>query len=157
MSTMVDESPIVGAKASVGNKVVVRVFANNADGEVVFTHDWKKAQGKKLKGGAIVLPADSGGWELEFQFYDATGGNLEFPDNAEEAMWTVEGKSCPKGKGNGGHITYGAVSKKNGKNAILTVTDDNDGDECDLTFALRFKPDPQRYIYDPEIKNGGKT
>jgi len=139
------------------NTVKVRVFANLADGDVVFTHDWS-ANGSAPEGGAIVLPKRHYDWDFDFHFYDSTGLGLEYEQDADEAIWVHKGNGCPSAKGNGdGHIKFGSVTSKKpgGPRDLLTASDDNQGSPCSLHFMLRFDSDSGKHEYDPEIKNGG--
>ena len=134
------------------NKATVRVFANMVGNDVVFTHDWK-SNGGKAQDPPIVLKNKSGDWDMAFEFHDATGLGLQFASPADDAMWVKQGSGCPSGKGNGGHISFGANPTANG----LSVGNDNSGAACDLHFMLRFTDGQKNYEYDPIIKNGGST
>lgn len=141
------------AEKAVTNRVAVRVFANELDDEVVFTHDWS-ANGGQYKDPPMVLPPGRRDWTITYTLHDFTNCGLQFVGDAEDAMWVQKGLGCPAGPGNGDdHIDFGSVSSQS-----LTVVDDNYGDPCTLTYMLRFKDNssnPRIYRYDPEIKNGG--
>jgi hypothetical protein len=140
------------------NKIVVRVFANDADGDIVFTHDWS-ANGGPPRDGAIDLPRNSGAWDFDIHFFDATGLGLQLEQNADDAIWVRQGKGCPKGKGNGGHLTFGGTTKPKkpgGPLNLLQLSDDNSGAACELHFMLRLDSPRGKYRYDPVINNGGR-
>jgi hypothetical protein len=141
------------------DSVSVRVFANEVDGDVVFTHDWS-ANGGPFEDPPVRLPRGRPDWDLTYRLYDRTGRNLQFPGDAEDAMWVIVSskKQCPTGKANGsGHVSFGNVSSTgpHGRRDMLTVSDDNRGAACTLQYMLRFDPDPEEYKYDPVITNGG--
>lgn len=145
--------PSGGASA---NQIAVRVFANEVEGKVVFTHDWS-ANAQPPQDPPIELPRWTADWTLDFTLYDFTTRGLQFTANADDAMWVHNGNGCPKGKGNGGHVGFGSVGSgsPDGTRNRLTVTNDNSGDACVLHFMLNFEGRQKKYSYDPEIKNGG--
>ena len=150
-----------GVARAATDQVNVRVFANEVDGNVVFTHDWS-ANGGPFQDPPIRLPKFRPDWDLAYRLYDNSGRNLQFPADADDAMWVTKvvgtSNACPTGKGNGsGHMSFGNVSSTgpHGRRDLLTVSDDNRGRGCTLRYMLRFEPDPSQYKYDPEIKNGG--
>ena len=140
-------------------RIRVRVFANEVDGDVVFTHEWS-ANGGAFEDPPIQLPRGRPDWNLTYRLYDRTGRNLQFPAAAADAMWVkkTSKKECPTGKSNGsGHVSFGNVSSSgpHGHRDQLVVSDDNRGAACILRYMLRFDPEPDEYKYDPVITNGG--
>lgn len=137
-----------GSGPSPGTPVKVTVHAlPGPGGSVLFSHDWEFQGGNSQGGGSIDIPSKKpteSGTPIHFHLRDETG-MLRF---AADAIW-VDRNSCPQQASSDPEITDIRPSPN-----LLTVFDENK-DECELHYNLRFDPDPDRYFYDPTIKNGG--
>ena len=135
-----------------GTPVIVDVVARDVNGTVEFSHDWRFEGGNSQGGGAIVLPGKKRGdpgTPIHFHLRDETG-MLRFTANADDVIW-VDRRGCPIGPSKDTEITN-VTSTPN----LLRVYDRNT-EKCDLHYNLRFDPDPDKYFYDPDIRNGGTT
>lgn len=152
------EAEGLGQSGAAAKNVVVRVFANDADGQLAFTHDWKAGNGH-FQDPPIDLPKNSADWNIQLHLFDSSGKGLQFKSTADEAMWVKKGANCPTSKGNGdGQMSFGAVKSKKpgGPRNLLEVSDAN-SEKCDLHFMLCFEAGGTTYKYDPVIKNGGNV
>ena len=138
-----------------GTPVFVDVYAKTSpSGGVEWSHEWH-FQNQRPKGGAIDIPQkDKGqpGTPIKFKLHDRTEPRLglRFVDG-DDAIW-VDRTTCPEsGPARDPEIVLIEPSE-----TILRVVDMNQ-DDCTLHYNLRFEPDPCRYYYDPEIRNGGTT
>ena len=134
-----------------GLPVIVDVTAHPPGSPDPYTIDWR-FQGQPSQGNTvIILPPGSGSHDMTFNLIDNSGKGLRFKAQANDAMWTRSGNSCPTGPGNGSNqMSKGAVSADRMQ---LTINDDNSGNARRLKYALRFDPDPN--MFDPDIRNGG--
>lgn len=138
-----------------GTPVFVEIYADSSPGGgVAWSHKWR-FQNYSEKTGTIDIPKkDRGqpGTPIQFKVNDRTEPRigLRFVDG-DDAIW-VDRTTCPQSDpARDPEITRIAPS-----GTVLRVLDLND-DECTLHYNLRFEPDPNRYYYDPEIRNGGTT
>ena len=140
-----------GNSASPGTPVIVDVHARReADGTVRFSHEWRFQGGNSQGSGDIDIPRKGKaepGTPIQFHLRDETG-MLRFPSAADDAIW-VDRSSCPQQAVRDPEITDVRTSPN-----LLTIHDQNK-EQCELHYNLRFDPDPDRYCYDPTIKNGG--
>ncbi|HUE79583.1 MAG TPA: hypothetical protein VMN38_08130 [Sphingomicrobium sp.] len=138
-------------RPSPGTPVIVDVFASrDSDGSIQFSHEWRFQGGNSQGGGDIDIPAKKRmepGTTIHFHLRDDTR-MLRFSPQPDDAIW-VDRIGCPQQATTDPEITDIRPSPN-----LLTIHDEN-RDECDLHYNLRFEPDPDRYCYDPTIKNGG--
>jgi hypothetical protein len=130
----------------------VNIYADEKDGGVVFTHDWRLKKDGPIEGkGEIIVPFGTPRSPIHFHLHDKTGRQLKFPADAQQAIWAAVGK-CPGGEGGGGQIEYkDAVSG----GPTLKVNNANSAD-CELHYALRFEDkDGNIEPYDPVIRDKG--
>lgn len=134
-----------------GTPVIVDVYATDGEnGQVDWAHEWRFDGGSYGGKGAIDVPQkDIGepGTPIHFHLRDRTKIGLSF---AADPIW-VDRNICPQSRANDPEIT----DIKAGGHVLKVV--DRNRDECVLHYALRFAPDPDRYCYDPDIRNGGST
>jgi len=140
------------------------VAARHEDNGVDFQCLWQDANGN-WNSGPIIFPRNSGEHDVEFQLDDRTGLNLNFEANASDAIW-FNVDCCPtSGSGDDkGQIRDKLVVAGKKK---LTLKNLNEGNPCDLHYALRFTGDSWTspggkqhqgpYTYDPEFRNRGGT
>ena len=136
---------------SPGTPVRVDVTARrDSNGDFQFSHEWRFHGGNSQGGGNIEIPRKKKtepGTTIHFHLRDDTG-LLRFASNPDDAIW-VDRSGCPQQAVRDPEITDVRPSPR-----LLTIHDENK-DECELHYNLRFEPDPDRYCYDPTIKNGG--
>lgn len=138
-----------------GTRVIVDVHADGQPSAVSFSHEWRFEDSSTKRRGRIEIPAKKHGQEgtpIQFILHNGTQPRVElrFVDN-DNAIWSSR-TSCPE---HDAHWDPELVDiSPSGQ--VLNVMDLN-RDECILKFNLRFVPDPRRYYYDPEIRNGGTT
>jgi hypothetical protein len=142
----------------------VSVIATRHEDEGVDFHMLWQDSNKNWHSGPIVLPRNSGEYDVEFKLDDRTGLNLNFLANANEAIW-VNADTCPtSASGNDkGQIKDKAVKTTDKK---LTLRNTNE-DRCVLHYALRFsgnswtnsagKVHSAPFVKDPEFRNGGRV
>ena len=122
-----------------GLPVIVDVTAHPPGSSEPYTIDWR-FQGQPSQGNTdIILPPGSGSHDMTFNLIDNSGKGLRFKAQANDAMWTRSGNTCPTAPGNGNNqMSNGAVSADRMQ---LTINDDNSGNARRLKYALRFDPD----------------
>jgi hypothetical protein len=131
----------------------VDVRARIVRGDVEFSHDWRFENGPSKGGGKIEVPAKTDGdpgTPIHFHLDDDTGLHLKFVPDNKDVMW-VDRNGCPESQTWDQEIPIGQIDPSP---MLLKVYDKNQ-EECELHYRLRFQPDPEKYSYDPEIKNGG--
>lgn len=138
-----------------GTRVIVDVNAEGQPGAVIFKHEWRFEDNSMKGNGRINIPAKEEGQDgtpIRFVLHNRTRPrvDLKFVDN-DNAIWTNR-TFCPE------HDAHWdpEITSISPSGPVLNVVDLN-RDECILNFNLRFEPDPNRYYYDPEIRNGGTT
>jgi hypothetical protein len=139
-----------GGPPKPGTPVIVDVFARDANGSVEFSHDWRFDGGNSKGGGRIDIPAKKTGepgTPIHFHLHDDTN-MLRFVSHADDVIW-VDRNGCPQSQAKDSEITNIQPSPN-----LLRVYDENEV-KCELHYNLRFEPDPDKYYYDPEIRNGG--
>ena len=134
-----------------GTPIKVDVYAeDDGNGNVSWSHEWRFENGGGGGQGTIEVPRkDKGqpGTPIQFHLRDKTRIGLSF---ASDPIW-VDRIACPQSPASDPEIT-GINPQRN----VLKLVDLNE-DECVLHYSLRFDPDPDRYCYDPDIRNGGST
>lgn len=140
-----------GSGPSPGTPVIVDVHARmGTGGAVQFSHEWRFQGGSSQGNGSIRIPRKmnhEAGTTIQFHLRDDTG-MLRFASQPDDAIW-VDRNRCPQQAGTDPEI----IDIRPTPN-LLTIHDKNQ-DECELHYNLRFEPDPDRYCYDPTIRNGG--
>ena len=138
-----------------GTRVIVDVIAKGRPGAVTFEHEWR-FEDDSLKGnGDIDVPAKKKGEDgtpIQFNLHDRTDPRvgLKFV-NDDGAIWSNR-TLCPQLDASWDT----EITSIRPSGPVLHVVDLNK-DKCVLHYNLRFEPDPQRYYYDPAIRNGGET
>lgn len=146
------QTELMEGKPAPGTIVYVDVYADTApNGSVEWSHQWN-FRNYSPKTGRIEIPRKGKGepaTPIQFEIHDRTEPRvgLRFVDG-KDAIW-VSRIACPRSTASDPEITGIAPS-----GTELKVVDLNQ-DECILHYNLRFQPDPARYYYDPEIRNGG--
>jgi hypothetical protein len=157
MSDVRDQGPVqeTATDATSGPKpgtpVIVDVYADDPAGTVSFSHEWR-FQGGPTRHGRIDIPqAKKGdpGHPIHYNFHDRTKLGLSFVLDPANVIW-VDRTTCPLTQASDPEITHIQPAPH-----LLKVIDENE-DQCLLHYNLRFRPDPDKYYYDPEIRNGGK-
>ncbi len=75
---------------------------------------------------------------------------MRFVDG-DDAIW-VSRTTCPQSEA----ASDPEITRIKPSGTVLKVLDMNET-ACTLHYNLRFEPDPNRYCYDPDIRNGGTT
>lgn len=132
------------------------VYAYTEDGDILFTHAWRRLGDPKRKTGKIIIGAGESAVPIQYHLHDKTTPkeHLAFLNPGSAAMW-VDLNDCPTQAGDGGQISFEPGSNGN----ILRISDANTGSPCTLHYMLRFASGQDGagpvYEYDPEIRNGG--
>jgi len=142
-----------------GTRVIVDVYADDAgNGDVNWSHSWRfddnGGGGNSNNGtGTIDVPEKrigQPGTPIDFHLHDRTSVRLSF---APDPIWVDrDPRPCPVQAA----VIDPEITDIVGAPRLLRVLDRNQ-DECVLHYNLRFNPDPVRYHYDPDIKNGGSN
>ena len=137
-----------------GTPVFVDVYADTApNGGIEWSHEWRFRNHSPKRGSIDIPKKEKGqpGTPIHFKLHDRTQPKvgLRFV-HCDDAIW-VSRTTCPQSQASDPEITRIEPSE-----TVLKVLDLNK-DDCTLHYNLRFEPDPQRYCYDPEIRNGGST
>jgi len=138
-----------------GTPVFVDIYADSGPGGgVSWSHEWR-FENQSKKTGTIDIPSkDRGqpGTPIQFQVHDRTQprAGLRFV-KGDDAIW-VDRSTCPESNA----ASDPEITGISPAGTVLRVMDLNN-DDCSLHYNLRFEPDPKRYYYDPEIRNGGTT
>ena len=137
-----------------GTPVFVDVYADTApNGCIEWSHKWRYRNHSPRDGSIVIPKKEKGqpGTPIHFQLHNRTQPRigLSFVD-CDDAIW-VSRTSCPQSRASDPEITRIEPS-----GMVLKVLDLNKED-CTLHYTLRFEPEPTRYCYDPEIRNGGST
>jgi len=138
-----------------GTRVFVDVYADTApNGGVAWSHKWRFANYSERTGSIDVPEKERGkpATPIQFKLHDRTDPKvgLSFVDG-KDAIW-VDRTACPELKA----ASDPEITRIEPSETVLKVLDLNKG-KCTLHYNLRFMPDPKKYYYDPEIKNGGTT
>ena len=134
-----------------GTPIKVDVYADDdGSGNVSWSHEWRFDNGAGGGHGTIDVPRKAKGQPgtpIQFHIRDRTRIGLSF---ASDPIW-VDRNSCPLARASDPEITDVDPQRN-----VLKLVDLNE-DQCVLHYSLRFEPDPDRYCYDPDIRNGGST
>lgn len=146
---------LFGVQPAPGTPIHVHVCATGGTKGVNFSHDWNFAGGPKQGFGRIEVPRRKKhqlGTPIHFHLINNTHPRVELEFvNDQNAIW-VDRTGCPLN----GPKSDREITNINPLKQHLVVQNRNE-ENCLLYYTLRFKPDPDLYCYDPEIKNGGIT
>ena len=136
-------------------RVIVDVYAEGQPGAVTFRHKWRFEDSSTERDGRIDIPPKKRGQEatpIQFNLRNQTQPRVELRFVADDnAIWSSR-DFCPRDEA---HWDTELVDISPHAQVLHLV--DLNNDECTIHYNLRFEPDPSRYCYDPEIRNGGTT
>lgn len=137
-----------------GHKTKVEVSVLAQPGSGANSVNWSQSsrfippENGKAEGNMINVTAP-GSAEIVFDLDDRTGLSLQFPDTPADAIWIVNGTSCPQSAGNADGEFI--IDRPSNKRLKIVDTNTSNGEFC---YALNFDSAAGRQTYDPIIKNG---